>query len=238
MAQFRCTTKTGKLLYDALPRIPMTTNRSLWHLPVVLLLLCTSAGVVATDFSTPRGRVQDSVDRVLAVLRDPGLDREARWQRIAVVIEDGFDFRSMSQSVLATAWKKASPEERDLFTQYFSQYIEEVYREKIEAYAGQEIVYGKETLDADMASVDMAIMTPTASIPITFKLRSNDGNWTAYDVIIEGVSLVTNYRATFAAIGRNEGMDGIMSDIQQRVARYRERHGEAPAGNNTSSQKQ
>jgi phospholipid transport system substrate-binding protein len=216
----------------------MTSNRSPWHLPVVLLLLCACTGVLAMDFSTPRGRVQDSVTRVLDVLRDPNLDREARWQRVAVVIKDGFDFRSMSQSVLATQWKKATPEERDLFTQYFSQYIEQVYREKIEAYAGQEIVYGKETLADDLASVDMEIMTATASIPITFKLRSNNGNWFAYDVVVEGVSLVANYRATYAAIARNEGMDGIMADIQQRVARYRERHREPPGGNNTSSQTQ
>ena len=212
----------------------MTANRAPWRLPIALLLLCACTAAAATDFSTPRGRVQDSVDRVLEILRDPGLDREARWQRIAVVIEDGFDFRSMSQSVLATHWKKATPEERELFTQYFSQYIEQVYREKIEAYTGQEIVYGKETMAGDLASVDMEIMTPTASIPITFKLRSNNGNWTAYDVVIENVSLVANYRATFAAIARNEGMDGIMADIQQRVARYRERHGETPDGNTSS----
>ena len=216
----------------------MTSYCPPWRLPVVLLLLCACTGAAAVDFSTPRGRVQDSVGRVLEILRDASLDRESRWQRIAVVIEDRFDFRSMSQSVLATQWKKATPEERDLFTQYFSQYIEQVYREKIEAYTGQEIVYGKETLAGDLASVDMAIMTATASIPITFKLRSNNGNWTAYDVVIEGVSLVANYRATFAAISRNEGMDAIMTDIQQRVARYRERHGEPPVSGSTSAQPQ
>ena len=213
----------------------MSVKPSLLRIPVTLALLCALAlPVAAADFSTPRGRVQDSVSRVLDILRDPGLDREARWQRIAVVIEDGFDFRSMSQSVLATHWKDATPEEREQFTQYFSQYIEQVYREKIEAYTGEEIVYGKETMAGDLASVDMAIMTATASIPITFKLRSNNGNWTAYDVVIENVSLVANYRATFSAIARNEGMDGIMADIQQRVARYRERHGETPDGNTSS----
>lgn len=217
----------------------MSAKRFLLQLPAVLVMFSMlAAHAPAADFSTPRGRVQDSVDRVLAILRDPNLDRETRWQRIAVVIKDGFDFRSMSQSVLATQWQKATPEERELFTQYFSQYIEQVYREKIEAYVGQEIVYGKEALDQDLASVDMEILTDSVSIPITFKLRSTNGNWFAYDVVIEGVSLVANYRATFAAIARNEGMDGIMADIQQRVARYRERHGETPAGNNTSPQAQ
>ena len=217
----------------------MSAKRILQRLPAVLVLLAAfTTTVPAADFSTPRGRVQDSVTRVLDILRDPNLDREARWQRIAVVINDGFDFRSMSQSVLATQWKKATPEERDLFTQYFSQYIEQVYREKIEAYAGQEFVYGKETMEAGLASVDMEIQTATAAIPITFKLRSNNGNWFAYDVVIEGVSLVANYRGTFAAISRNEGMDAIMADIQQRVARYRERHGETPGGDNASSRAQ
>ncbi|MBI1732683.1 MAG: ABC transporter substrate-binding protein [Gammaproteobacteria bacterium] len=184
----------------------------------------------AADFSTPRGRVQDSVDRVLEILRDPALDRDGRWLKVAAVIRAGFDFRSMSQSVLATQWKKATPEEREQFTRYFSQYIEDVYREKIEAYAGQEVVYGKEVVEGDLAAVDMDIRTTTTSIPVTFRLRSNNGNWFCYDVIIEGVSLVANYRGTFAAISRNEGMDAIMTDIQQRVARYRERHGQAPDG--------
>jgi phospholipid transport system substrate-binding protein len=185
---------------------------------------------MAADFSTPRGRVQDSVDRVLAVLRDPSLDRDARWLKIAAVIRDGFDFRTMSQSVLATQWKKATPEEREQFTRYFSQYIEDVYREKIEAYAGHEVVYGREVIDGDLAAVDMDIRTATTSIPVTFKLRDNNGSWFAYDVVIEGVSLIANYRSTFAAISRNEGMDAIMSDIRQRVSRYRERHGEPPGG--------
>ncbi len=214
----------------------MGTKQSLLRIYLVLALLPVFSP--AADFSTPRGRVQDSVERVLNILRDPALDREVRWQQVAVVIRDGFDFRSMSQSVLATQWKQATSEERDLFTQYFSQYIEQVYREKIEAYAGQEVVYGKETMEAGLASVDMEILTATAAIPITFKLRSTNGNWFAYDVVIEGVSLVANYRGTFAALSRNEGMDAIMADIQQRVARHRERHGEASAGDKPASREQ
>jgi phospholipid transport system substrate-binding protein len=104
-----------------------------------------------------------------------------------------------------------------------------VYREKIEAYSGQEVIYGKEAIEGELAAVDMEIRTATTSIQVTFRLRDNAGNWLAYDVVIEGVSLVANYRSTFAAISRNEGMDAIMIDIRQRVARYRERHGE-PAG--------
>lgn len=206
----------------------MSTLRTLLYASALVISL--PAPVAAADFSTPRGRVQDVVERVTTVLREPGLDRDARWERVALVIRDAFDFRSMSQSVLATQWQKATPRERDQFTQYFSQYIEQVYREKIEAYSGEEIVYGREILEGDRASVDMQIVTATTSIPVTFKLRSNTGNWFAYDVVIEGVSLVASYRGTFAALSRNEGMDAVMADIRERVARYRERHGEQDPG--------
>lgn len=207
------------------PGNPMNLLRTLTFIVVIVV----TPLLAAADFSTPRARVQDAVDRVVAVLREPGTARDVRWERIAFVIRDAFDFRSMSQSVLATQWRKATPAEREEFTAYFSRYIEQVYREKIEAYAGQEIVYGRETLQDDLATVDMQIVTPTTAIPVTFRLRSHNGNWLAYDVVIEGVSLVASYRGTFAALSRNEGMDAVMTDIRERVARHRDRHGDAPA---------
>jgi phospholipid transport system substrate-binding protein len=188
--------------------------------PVLILLVFAPAG--AADFSTPMGRVKDSIERVVSVLKDPSLDREARWQQIAAVIDQGFDFRSMSQSVLATHWKEATPEERERFIEYFSQYIEEVYRSKIEAYTDQEIRYGAESIRDDRAVVETVIVTSAAEIPVNFKLKRNDGQWYAYDVVIEGVSLVANYRDTFSTIVKNEGMEGLLADIQDRIERHRQ----------------
>jgi len=181
----------------------------------------TSSNLVAADFSTPTGRVKDSVGRVISVLKDKSLDREASWQQIASIIEDGFDFRSMSQSVLATNWKKATPEERRRFTEFFSQYIEETYRSRIEAYTDEEIIYKDEIIRGKRAVVETIIKTDTVEIPINYKLKENEGEWFAYDVIVEGVSLVNNYRNTFAVIVKNEGMEGLLSDIQRRIDRYK-----------------
>jgi phospholipid transport system substrate-binding protein len=189
------------------------------------ILLLVAAAAFAADFTTPMGRVKDSIDRVVSILKNQALDRETRWQQIAAVIDDGFDFQSMSQSVLATHWKEATPEERERFTEFFSQYIEETYRSKIEAYTDEEIRYGSEVIRGDRAVVETVIVTKTADIPVNFKLKNNDGQWYAYDVVIEGVSLVANYRSTFAAIVKNEGMDGLLADIQRRIARHKEEHG-------------
>ncbi|MEE9552289.1 MAG: ABC transporter substrate-binding protein [Gammaproteobacteria bacterium] len=197
-----------------------------------LLYLCIflvlSGSILAATCDTPTLRVKDSVDRVIAVLKDQSLDRETQWEKIGVVIDDSFDFRSMSQSVLATNWKRATPEERERFVEFFSQYLEDTYRNKIEAYTNQEILYKKETINGKRAVVDTVIVTDSTEIPINYKLKNNDGEWFAYDVVIEGVSLVNNYRSTFAAIVKNEGMDGLLNDIQRRIDKYKRENESMP----------
>ncbi|NNE36927.1 MAG: ABC transporter substrate-binding protein [Gammaproteobacteria bacterium] len=187
-------------------------------------LLFFSFNVIAVDYSTPMGRVKDTTDRVISILKDDSLDRDARWEQIAALIYEGFDFRSMSQSVLATQWRRATEEERKKFTEFFSQYIEATYRSKIEAYTDQEIIYKDEVIKGNLGVVETVIMAGGIEIPVNYKLRKNENSWYAYDVVIEGVSLVANYRSTFAAIVKNEGMDGLMSDIQRRIQRYKEQN--------------
>lgn len=185
------------------------------------LLSIITVAVIAADFSSPTARIKDSVDKVLSILKNKSLDRETRWARIGIVINDSFDFRSMSQSVLATNWKKASPEERQQFVVFFSQYLEDTYRTKIEAYTNQKIEYVGETIRGKRAVVETLIITDNTEIPINYKLKNNDGTWFAYDVVIEGISLVNNYRSTFAAIVKNDGMDGLIDDIQTRINKYK-----------------
>ncbi len=197
---------------------------------IFIIVLLTSTTLLAADFSTPKGRVKDSVGKVISILKDKSLDQEARWHKIGEVIEDGFDFRSMSQSVLATNWKKASMDERARFTEFFSQYIEETYRSRIESYTDEEVIYKDEVIRGGRAVVETVIKTKSAEIPVNYKLKKNDGEWYAYDVVVEGVSLVNNYRNTFAVIVKNEGMDGLLSDIQRRIDRYKAAQDEEAGG--------
>ncbi len=185
----------------------------------------------AAQFATPTGQVQDSVEKVLSVLKDDSLDRDQRWEKIGVIINERFDFRSMSQSILATNWKRATPEEREKFVDYFSQYIEQTYRDKIEAYDNQQIRFVDEKVYGKRAVVKMLIVTDQTEIPIDFRVKNNDGQWYSYDVVIEGVSLVNNYRNTFATILKNEGMDGLLNDISRRVQKHKQKQAaEASSG--------
>ena len=155
----------------------------------VFSLLSVSA--IAEQFSTPSDRVKDSVEKVITVLKEKSLDKEDRWKRIGVVINESFDFRSMSQSILATNWKQATVEERQQFVFFFSQYLEDTYRMKIEAYTNQKVEFVGETIRGKRAIVETLIITDDVEIPVNYKLKENDGNWFAYDVIIEGVSPVS-----------------------------------------------
>ena len=92
-------------------------------LQTICLLLIIAYSAVAEDFATPTERVRDSIEGVISIIKDKSMDREARWQKIAAMSYEGFDFRSMSQSVLATHWKKATPEDRTRFTDSLSTHV-------------------------------------------------------------------------------------------------------------------
>ena len=188
---------------------------------IPLLLIALNMPLQAAPEKSPTETVKESVQQVLKILKDDSLSRNERWQRIGKIIDDRFDFRSMSQSVLATNWKRATPEERERFVEYFSQYIEETYREKIEKYDDQEVRFLDEKIYGKRALVKMVIITEKNEIPVDFRVKNNDDEWYSYDVVIEGVSLVNNYRNTFSTIVKNDGMDGLLADIKRRVEKHK-----------------
>lgn len=190
------------------------------HIVVVVLFLCPGAIWGAVP-SSPTEQVRATVDGILLILQDGTLTRETRWERIGALIQSRFDFESMSQRVLSTNWKKATREERRQFVEFFSQYLEDTYRSKIEAYTDEQVRYVGEKIKGERAVVDTTIVTDTVEIPVSYKLKQTDGEWLGVDVVIENVSLVSNYRNTFAAIVKTEGMEGLLNDLQRRIARQK-----------------
>ena len=197
------------------------------RLILLFLLSAFSISVLSQSGKSPLAHVQESTQFVLSVLRDQSLDRDEKWQQISKVIYERFDVRSMSQSVLATNWQSATPDERKRFVEYFSQYIESTYRSKIENYTNQEVKYLNETITGNRAEVDTAIVTEANEIPVTYKMKLNQNDWYVYDVIVEGVSMVNSYRSTFSAIVKNEGMDGLLNNIQMKIEEYKKNEGQS-----------
>jgi len=198
--------------------------------PVLCVVVLSIAAVYVAGAATvtPTDKVRSAITDILTVLKNENLNRDQKWSEVGRVIDTGFDFRSMSQSILATNWRTATAEEKRQFVEYFSQYLEATYRDKIEAYTNQRVEYLNESIRGDRAVVDTIIMTDATQIPVSYKLKLNEDGWYAYDVVIEGVSLVNNYRSTFSAIIKSEGMDGLLTDLQGRIERYKAEHGGLP----------
>ena len=187
----------------------------------VLLTLITGFALAFTAMSfaasSPIDEVRTSVDAVLAILDDEQLNYEDKRSQISGIVKKRFDFRAMSQRTLATNWKKTTDEEKDKFVELFSQLIENSYVGKIESYTNERVDYPGEKVNGRKAVVETLIITASADIPVDYRLYQKGDQWLVYDVIIEGVSLISNYRSSYQEIMKKEGFDGLLTKMQSKI---------------------
>jgi phospholipid transport system substrate-binding protein len=185
--------------------------------------------------TSPMQTVHESVDTILTLLRDNTLEKEDRRARIRANVKARFDFEAMSQRTLATNWKKATEQERQQFIDLFSQLIENTYIGKIEAYTNEKVEYPGEKVKGNKAIVETLIIAASADIPVDYRLYKKDDAWLVYDVIIEGVSLVSNYRSSYQEIVMKEGFGGLLAKMQEKVDELQNEPAAAPADTATST---
>ena len=188
----------------------------------------------STELS-PTRTVQESVEAIIALLKDETLGQEEKRAKIRTHINTRFDFKAMSQRTLATNWKKATEQERERFIDLFSQLIENTYIGKIEAYTNEKVEYPGEKVKGRKAVVETLIVSASADIPVDYRLYSKDGVWWVYDVIIEGVSLVSNYRSSYQEIVKQEGFDGLLAKMQEKIDELQIEPEPAPAPAETAA---
>ncbi len=182
----------------------------------MLFSLFTST-VMATASLSPTAQVKSTVDAVLEALKNQTLNKQERREKLRELIKSQFDFRTMSQGVLATHWKKVSAEERERFIDLFSQLLEWTYIGRIEAYTDEKVEYTNEKIKGKRALVETMIITANAQIPIIYKLIKRDDKWLVYNVLIEKVNLVRNYRDSYRSIVKKEGIGGLLAKMEQKV---------------------
>ena len=176
-------------------------NRHLIAIIFVTFLLFTLPAYAGPPLDT----VQRNVNKVLDVLRDPKLKadsaKEIKKEKLRVIYGEMFDEVELSKRSLGMSWNKLSPAQQQEFTPMFRQVLEKAYIDKILAYTNEKIVFAKETmLSNDQAEVQTKIITSSKEIPISYRLILKDGTWKVYDVVVENVSLVQNYRSQFNSI--------------------------------------
>lgn len=150
----------------------------------------------------PGERVHQTVDKLLAILKDPQFKGEnkknQRRQELREVMFERFDFTEMAKRSLGANWGRRTPDEQKEFVQLFTNLLEGAYLDKIESYNGEKVQYLKNRADGNDAEVDTKIVDNKGrEFSVNYRLRDANGDWKVYDVVIEDISLVNNYRSQF-----------------------------------------
>jgi phospholipid transport system substrate-binding protein len=189
---------------------------------IVFSLLIIFILSVPAYAGAPMVAVDNTVKRVLDVLRDPKLKspttKEIKKEKLRVIYKDMFDEMEFSKRTLTRNWKKFTPKQQEEFVNLFEQVLEKSYIDKILDYSNEKIVFYKETMiPEDKAEVQSKIVTSSKEIPIDYRMILKDGKWKVYDVVVENVSLVQNYRTQFNEILSDGTPEQLLQTLRKKV---------------------
>ena len=189
---------------------------------MVLMMVLALSWAFPVWAGVPTDTVKETTDKIIAIVGDPALKDPAkeaqRRERIRKTVDELCDWEEMSRRSLGRHWAKRSEQEKKEFLHLFGQLLERTYIDKVEGYSGEKVNYVGERIDGEYAEVDVKVLTKTnTEIPVLYKLRSRDQKWWVYDIVIEGVSLVNNYRTQFSDILAKSSFDGLVKKLKEKV---------------------
>ena len=189
---------------------------------IVFSLLIIFILSVPAYAGAPTVAVDKTVKRVLDVLRDPKLKspaaKDIKKEKLRVIYKDMFDEMEFSRRTLTRNWKKFTPDQRKEFVNLFEQVLERAYLDKILDYSNEKIIFYKEdTLTDNQVEVQSKIVTASKEIPIFYRMILKDGTWKVYDVVVENVSLVQNYRTQFNEILADGTPEQLLQTLRKKV---------------------
>jgi phospholipid transport system substrate-binding protein len=191
---------------------------------IIAALLATcllTLSPAALRAGVPTEQVRQTADRVLSVLQDSRLKsadkQKERRDQIRQIVASRFDFAEMAKRSLGSNWQKVNNDEQRQFVELFTELLEKSYADQIESYDGEKIVYGRENVSQDQADVDTKILTKKGEqISVNYKLRSAGNDWKVYDVVIENISLVNNFRSQFNRVLANASFAELLKKLQSK----------------------
>lgn len=170
----------------------------------------------------PTDQLKTSIDQVIKVVEDPTLksDPNPAKRRTAVreVAANTFDFGEAAKRALGKHWQSLSEKDRQEFTGLFADLLERGYVNRIEEYSGEKIVYSGESMDGDTATVKTRFTTKKGTeIPVDYRMLKKGDKWLVYDVNVEGLSLVGNYRGQFNKIIETSSYQDLVKRMKARA---------------------
>jgi phospholipid transport system substrate-binding protein len=181
------------------------------------LLVAQLVNISSANAGAPTEQIQTAIERVMAILKDPKLQPESKKKELREVVYPKFDFPEMAKRSLGSHWQRRSPEEQKEFVRLFTDLIEGAYMTNLDGYQGEKVVIGGEKQDKDFAEVSTKIITKKGEeIAVNYKLRQAGSEWKIYDVVIENISLVNNYRSQFNRVIAQSSFDGLLGKMKDR----------------------
>ena len=185
----------------------------------VFLIVAMPLPVLAAD---PIEEVKLTTDKILSIVTNPAFKAPSKTEEkeklIRQAVDERFDWEEMARRALAIHWAERTAEEKKEFIRLFAHLVERTYMKKVEDYSGEKVLYEGETKEKDYASVRVKIVTKRGEdIPVEYRLRKEREAWFVYDVSIEGVSLVNNYRVQFHSILSQSSYENLVKRLREKV---------------------
>ncbi len=201
---------------------------ALWFMCATSIVLGTTSMRVESAQSpapdSPTEAMKSTVHQALEVLRDPELKKpdraDERVTRLKRIANSRFDYEEMAKRSLGSEWSKLQERKQQEFVDLFTEFLTSTYMEKIHDYGGEDVKFLNERIEKQYAEVKSLMVGKKTEIPLNYRLLLKDGEWKAYDVVVDGISLVRNYREQFTAILRSSSYDNLARMLREKNTQY------------------
>ena len=166
--------------------------------------------------------MKGTIDQALKVLEDESLKSPEKSRERLEILEDiigkRFDYREMGKRTLGKHWRQFSETDREEFVRLFQRFLSKTYAGNVNGYSGEQVAYLKERRKGDFAEVQTAVTSDKSTASISYRLLKRSNTWKVYDVVIEGVSLVKNFRSQFGRLIEAESVKGLLEKLRTKIA--------------------
>lgn len=189
---------------------------------ILLFLLVVLLPTPGLSQGNPTSYIRANVDAVVAILTDPALageeHKDEQLRRIEAMVDNFFDAEELSKRSLGQYWRIFTEEQQQEFQPLFLKLIKQVYLKKTISYNNEVVHYNQEIIKSDtLAEVYTTLTSPSLNIPIIYYMIRKDASWKVYDVSVENVSLVKNYRSQFRSILQNNSPDHLIATLREKT---------------------
>jgi phospholipid transport system substrate-binding protein len=195
------------------------------HKSMFIVMFCTILSFSMSLHAWAKGpmeEIKETTDKIISIVTDPSLKAPAKEaERKALIrkaVDEICDWEEMSRRSLGRYWAQRTDREKKEFVQLFGELIERTYIDKVEGYSGQKVNYLGEKIDGDYAQVDVRVVTTkNTEVPVIYKLRKKDSRWWVYDIVIQGVSFVQNYRTQFYDMLASSSYQDVVRKLKEKI---------------------